>query len=99
MISMGFKITKDNVHLTEYEKSWSKVGKSYECTCHCAKDSSVKFAEGKYKFRLQDDDGNVFYYGVSDHDSCFCPLDWSQPLWGCTEIQYRDEKTKQYQTL
>lgn len=94
---MGFKIMKDNVHDKEEYKPWDKVGKTFNCTCGmCEK---PEYSEGKHKFRLLDDDGEIYYYGVSDDDSCFCPLDWSQPLWGTTEIQYRDEKTKVYETL
>jgi hypothetical protein len=96
---MGFKITKDNVHNTEEYKKWDCVGKTFYCVCECCEDSPTEYKEGKHKFRLLDDDGEIYYYGVSDDNSCFCPLDWAEPLWGCTEIQYRNEKTKEYETL
>jgi len=44
-----------------------------------------------YKFRLLDDDGEVYCYGLSnDHGSekAFNPLDWAMAEFGCTEIQY-----------
>ena len=84
---MGFKIIKDNIHTSPEEMQWDLKGKEYG-----------KYRGGKHRFRLLDDDGEVYLYGFSDCDSSFAPLDWSMNLWGCTEIQYRDEKG-QYQTL
>ena len=54
---------------------------------------------GKNKFRLKDDDSEIYYYGVSDDDSDFMPLDWAMPRFGCTIIEYRNEKTKEYEVL
>ncbi|QHW35808.1 hypothetical protein GZH47_33490 (plasmid) [Paenibacillus rhizovicinus] len=93
---MGFTITKDNIHTEPDEKQWDKTGKRFKCICV---DEAKSYAEGQHKFRLLDDDRNVYLYGKSDDDNCFCPLDWSQPLWGTTEIQYYDEQTREYKTL
>jgi hypothetical protein len=45
-----------------------------------------------YKFRMLDDDGNIYFYGESDDsasESAFAPLDdFGLPYAGCTEIQY-----------
>lgn len=45
-----------------------------------------------YKFRLYDDDGNLYYEGYSDDNSsekAFAPLDdYGMPNDGCTEIRY-----------
>ena len=49
----------------------------------------------KHKFRMLDDDGELYYEGYSDDDSSFDPLDdFGTPNAGCTEIQYKDEKGK-----
>lgn len=85
---MGFKITKDNVHNKEEYKAWECVGKTYG-----------GYKGGKHKFRILDDDKNIYFYGVSDSDSSFQPLDWASPQWGASEIQYRNEDTKEYETL
>lgn len=46
----------------------------------------------KFKFRLLDDDGQVYYEGYSndkDSEKAFMPLDnFGMPNAGCTEIQY-----------
>lgn len=46
-----------------------------------------------YPFRLLDDDGEVYYEGLStdcDSDRAFDPLDdYGTPNAGCTEIQYK----------
>ena len=52
-----------------------------------------------YRFRLLDDDGIVYAYGECTDDSSFAPLDKYMPLYGCTEIQYRNPDTGKYETL
>lgn len=45
-----------------------------------------------FKFRMLDDDGEVYYLGQSndaDSEAAFAPLDdYGMPNAGCTEIQY-----------
>lgn len=52
-----------------------------------------------YRFRLLDDDGIVYAYGISTDDSSFAPLDRYMYDYGCTEIQYRNQETGEYETL
>ena len=52
-----------------------------------------------YRFRLLDDDGVVYAYGVSTDNSSFAPLDRYTYDYGCTEIQYKNPITKKYETL
>ena len=52
-----------------------------------------------FKFRLLDDDGYVYAYGYSNNDSSFAPLDRYQGDYGCTEIQYKNANTGEYETL
>jgi hypothetical protein len=50
------------------------------------------------KFRMLDDDGNIYYYGkiylrddLIGGEAEFSPLwDFGEPYAGCTEIQYRE---------
>lgn len=52
-----------------------------------------------FRFRLLDDDGLVYYYGFSSAES-FAPLDdFGMPEAGCTEIQYHNPKTMEWETL
>ena len=45
----------------------------------------------KCKFRMSDDDGEIYYYGYSDDDSDLDPLDdFGMPNAGCTTIEYYD---------
>jgi len=49
------------------------------------------FVEVPHRFRLLDDDGEVYYLGRSDDqdsEAAFAPLDWAAAHAGCTEIQY-----------
>lgn len=85
---MGFKITKDNITNmnNEEEKAWNKKGEEYD------------YKGGQYRFRLLDDDREIYFYGLSDREN-FRPLDWAMNGWGCVIIEYRNEETKQYEML
>lgn len=56
-----------------------------------------------HKFRMLDDDGNIYYYGESnDNESerAFAPLDYfGEPNAGCSIIEYKDEETGKYEML
>ena len=42
-----------------------------------------------FKFRLLDDDGEVYYHGISDRPDSFAPLDnFGMPHAGAVDIQY-----------
>lgn len=51
-----------------------------------------------HAFRILDDDGNVYFSGYAAEES-FEPLDWAQPRYGATEIQYRDGETNEWKSL
>jgi hypothetical protein len=53
---------------------------------NCKKDREID----RWAFRMLDDDGEVYYYGVSDQGESFAPLwHFGTPNAGCTEIQYK----------
>ena len=52
-----------------------------------------------FTFRLLDDDGEIYAYGVSTNGSSFAPLDAYEGCYGCTEIQYKNKITGAYETL
>jgi hypothetical protein len=45
-----------------------------------------------YKFRLKDDDGEIYAYGYAKSREIFAPLDWAMPLYGCVAIEYYENK-------
>lgn len=46
----------------------------------------------KEKFRMSDDDGEIYYYGYSNDSSSFDPLDdFGMPNAGCTAIEYYED--------
>lgn len=79
----GYMITKDYLN-DEYNRAGRKT-KDYQ--------------GGQFKFRLLDDDGNVYYEGVSDENYAPDPLDFGQWDVGCTSIQYYNKKTKKWETV
>lgn len=52
-----------------------------------------------HRFRCLDDDGTSYFWGVCSDDSSFAPLDCLGVAYGCTEIQYKNPKTGEYETL
>ena len=58
-----------------------------------------------YEFRLLDDDGEVYFSGrcgdiaAAFEDAAFAPLDWAEPNFGCTELQYRAVGATEWETL
>lgn len=42
----------------------------------------------KYKFRLLDDDKNVYFEGLATKNDSFDPLDFLGSEFGCTDLQY-----------
>lgn len=52
-----------------------------------------------HRFRCLDDDGTTYFWGVCTDDSSFAPLDCVGTAYGCTEIQYKNPATGEYETL
>lgn len=56
-----------------------------------------------YKFRLKDDDGEIYYHGEAnsnDDDKAFNPLDdFGAPSAGCTTIEYYNKVTHKWEIL
>lgn len=51
------------------------------------------------RFRLLDDDETVYAYGKAKESVDFEPLDYYMYEYGCTEIQYKNKETGEYETL
>lgn len=51
------------------------------------------------RFRLLDDDGTVYAYGKAKEGVDFEPLDYYMYEYGCTEIQYKNKETGEYETF
>ena len=77
--------------------------------CACISDSGKaeyrnkgRSHEGMFKFRLLDDDGEIYFYGYSsscDDEAAFEPLDYYGEAYGCTMIEYKDPETGEYEQL
>ena len=55
-----------------------------------------------HKFRIYDDDGELYLEGVASNQSyenAFEPLDWAMSMYGATEIKYKSLKTGKWETL
>ena len=89
----GFKIIKDNTEEPGSPDSMAgKVKGNYQ--------------GGNYRYRLRDDDYNIYYYILSDihpsegyEEEVIRPLDWAMYYAGCTMIEYKDPETGEYKYL
>lgn len=82
----GWKIIKDNTFNPEFDDK-PLVGKTYH-----------EYQGGQHRWRLKDDDGEIYYYFLSDidpnegtEDEVFAPLDWARNYAGCTTLEYKDK--------
>ncbi|MBP2657189.1 MAG: hypothetical protein H6Q69_221 [Firmicutes bacterium] len=87
-----WKITKD--------KLFEKDPEIFEKSTVCFSSKNYDGRELLYKFRMKDDGGIIYYYGVSSSDSSFAPLDdFGMPNAGCTMIEYYNKETKTRELL
>lgn len=80
-------ITK--VHLEDRDDGPTEVGKGNH--------DIERANELPYKFKLYDDDGELYYEGRCndrDGEDAFTPLDWAMHYAGCTEIRYLQDSGK-----
>lgn len=92
--SIFWKITKDHIEDGEHE--------GYTFTPHEAFNNPLIQELLNNKFRLYDDDGELYFEGIATNQSCesaFEPLDWAMANFGCTEIKYLNNETKKWETL
>ncbi len=94
MASYAWVITEDKINGLPGDSVPSRKGTAGP---HDAPDnllSSAQAGDGR-KFRMLDDDGEVYYLGVyagPDDEDMFGPLwDFGAPDAGATEIQYRED--------
>lgn len=52
-----------------------------------------------YYFRCCDDDGCPYFYGYTNNDSTFQPLDYEGANYGCTMIEYLNQETREWELL
>ena len=66
----------------------TEVGVAGPLTASDSAIASLKSGEG-FKLRMLDDDGVVYYHGLSSEMDSFDPLDhFGTPFAGCVDIQY-----------
>lgn len=59
-------------------------------------------SEMPHEFRLKDDDGIIYFYGIADDASserAFIPLDNTGGHYGCTIIEYKNPTTNAWEML
>lgn len=74
---MAFVIT--NIHFDELNEFEKKL---------LVKHQAIKNEKHKFKFRMFDDDGILYFEGLSSVSNTFVPLDDLGVSYGCTEIHY-----------
>ncbi len=91
-----FKITHENRAVFGGEKFSRKIREEYEYTKNQVEDMIPKMI---HHFRVKDDDGTTYFWGVSSNPESFAPLDLVGVDYGCTSIEYKNPETGKYETL
>jgi hypothetical protein len=73
-----FLITKDLINTDPFEPTCIGVTSS----------DYILDTDLPYQFRILDGDKEVYFYGLSDDNSSFDPLDNLGTAFGCTSIEY-----------
>ena len=77
-----------------------KITKNYQEETLYTSSNFKEDVELKHKFKIYDDDGELYCEGLSDDDCSFDPLDdYGMPSLGATEIHYLNPKTGHYDVL
>ncbi len=74
--------------ITKWTKHITDTGKD-------EKSKDIRLPIMIHKFRLKDDDGLIYAYGYSttnDEEEAFEPLDYLGELYGCTSIEYYNNR-------
>jgi len=91
-------ITKDCISSPDETNSKGVCSNNYK--------EEYSYGEGTklpHKFRLSDDDGEIYYYGYANSNNdnkAFYPLeDFAEGYAGCTTIEYYNSLTKKWEVL
>ena len=101
---MDWVITRDASQERHYTGRYKGRFHNYRASPHIPSLTNMAKAM-PYEFRLLDDDGEVYFAGKcgdleqADADQAFEPLDWAEPRYGCTEMQYRKRGEAKWRTL
>lgn len=79
--------------ITEITSEISESGKKEYIT------NGKKKGKNWYRFRLKDDDGEIYFYGYCSNNSSFKPINQYGNSYGCTIIEYKNKKTGVYEIL
>lgn len=91
-----FKITHENKAVFDGEKFARNIRCEYQYTPAQIEALKPKMT---HKFRVRDDDGVTYFWGVCSDPNSFAPLDTVGASLGATEIQYKNPTTGKYETL
>lgn len=86
----------ENWVITKWCKSITDSGEDEYVNADKKKDTMI------HSFRLLDDDGVIYAYGVSDDcdsEDAFEPLDYYEGDYGCTSIEYKNKDNGKYEVL
>ena len=91
-----FKITHENRAVFGGEKFARNIRSEYQ---YSKAQIEAMLPDMIHKFRCRDDDGVTYFWGVCSDPNSFAPLDTVGSSLGCTEIQYKNQKTGKYETI
>ena len=91
-----FKIIQENRKVFGGEKFSRAIREEYD---YSEQELAERIPKMVHKFRVKDDDGVTYFWGVSSNPESFAPLDMVGADLGCTTIEYKDPETGRYTQL
>lgn len=91
-----FKITHENKAVFDGEKFERRIRSEYQ---YSQEQIEKMLPRMIHKFRVKDDDGVTYFWGVCSDPNSFAPLDIVGAEYGCTTIEYKNPDTGRYEPL
>ena len=93
---MGYKITRDYINENKELVGQGRYRKR-DNAGNVIKELTTK--DMPHNFRCKDDDGQIYFGGVTNNDSSFAPMDDFQDSYGVTSIEYKNKTTGKWEQL
>lgn len=101
-MAVAYKVLGENKSVFDNEK-FSRVWRYSTSNKETIKELTQKIEEEGssvlFRFKVLDDDGITYFWGVCTSDSSFAPLDNLGEAYGCTSIMYKNKSTGKYEYL
>lgn len=93
-----YKIQGENAEVFGEEHFSRRIRTEYACN-YTEAQIRRRLPDLVHRFRVKDDDGVTYFWGVCSDPDSFAPLDQEGAEYGATTIEYKDPHTGRYEAL